>query len=41
MKAHSERENVMSYEEKGTWVYLVVAIVGSTVYLSLVLPRVS
>ena len=23
----------MSYEEKGTWVYLVVAIVGSTVYL--------
>ena len=39
MKAHSERENVMSYEEKGTWVYLVVAIVGSTVYLSLVLPE--
>ena len=30
----------MSYEEKGTWVYLVVAIVGSTVYLSLVLPAV-
>ena len=38
MKPHSERETVMSYEEKGTWVYLVVAIVGSTVYLSLVLP---
>ena len=29
----------MSYEEKGTWVYLVVAVVGSTVYLSLVLPQ--
>jgi ABC-type enterochelin transport system permease subunit len=35
----TERETVMSYEEKGTWVYLVVAIVGSTVYLSLVLPE--
>ena len=41
MKPHSEREKVMSYEEKGTWVYLVVAIVGSTVYLSLVLPSSS
>ena len=40
MTPHSERETVMSYEEKGTWVYLVVAIVGSTVYLSLVLPSV-
>jgi len=29
----------MSYEEKGTWVYLVIAIVGYTVYLSLVLPQ--
>ena len=29
----------MSYEEKGTWVYLVVAVVGSAVYLSLVLPQ--
>lgn len=29
----------MSYEEKGTWVYLVVAVVGYTVYLSLVLPQ--
>ena len=29
----------MSYEEKGTWVYLVVAVVGSTVYLSFVLPQ--
>ena len=38
MRPHSERETVMSYEEKGTWVYLVVAIVGSTVYLWLVLP---
>jgi hypothetical protein len=38
MTPHSERETVMSYEEKGTWVYLVVAIVGSTVYLLLVLP---
>lgn len=31
----------MSYEEKGTWVYLVVAVVGYTVYLSLVLPQVA
>ena len=31
----------MSYEEKGTWVYLVIAIVGYTVYLSLVLPQVA
>ena len=30
----------MSYEEKGTWIYLVVAVVGYTVYLSLVLPQV-
>lgn len=30
----------MSYEEKGTWVYLVVAVVGYTVYLTLVLPQV-
>jgi hypothetical protein len=30
----------MSYEEKGTWVYLVIAVVGYTVYLSLVLPQV-
>lgn len=29
----------MSYEEKGTWVYLVIAVVGYTVYLSLVLPQ--
>lgn len=29
----------MSYEEKGTWVYLVVAVTGYTVYLSLVLPE--
>ncbi|MFD4422642.1 hypothetical protein ACFWN7_14235 [Agromyces sp. NPDC058484] len=29
----------MSYEEKGTWVYLVVAVTGSAVYLSLVLPQ--
>ena len=29
----------MSYEEKGTWLYLVVAVVGYTVYLSLVLPQ--
>lgn len=31
----------MSYEEKGTWVYLVVAVVGYAVYLSLVLPQVA
>ena len=30
----------MSYEEKGTWVYLVIAVVGYTVYLTLVLPQV-
>jgi hypothetical protein len=29
----------MSYEEKGTWVYLVIAVTGYTVYLSLVLPE--
>ena len=29
----------MSYEEKGTWVYLVIAVVGYTVYLSLLLPQ--
>jgi len=29
----------MSYEEKGTWIYLVVAVVGYTVYLSLLLPQ--
>src|SRR4029453_5334261 len=39
MNRRSERETVMSYEEKGTWVYLVVAIVGSSVYLFLVLPE--
>ena len=31
----------MSYEEKGTWVYLVIAVVGYTVYLSLVLPQLA
>ena len=30
----------MSYEEKGTWLYLVIAVVGYIVYLSLVLPEV-
>ena len=30
----------MSYEEKGTWVYLVIAITGYAVYLGLVLPEV-
>lgn len=29
----------MSYEEKGTWVYLVIAVVGYAVYLALVLPQ--
>ena len=29
----------MSYEEKGTWVYLVVSVTGYAVYLSLVLPQ--
>ncbi|AWB96773.1 hypothetical protein DCE93_03545 [Agromyces badenianii] len=29
----------MSYEEKGTWVYLVVAVAGYGVYLFLVLPQ--
>ena len=31
----------MSYEEKGTWVYLAVSIVGYGVYLSLVLPQLA
>ena len=29
----------MSYEEKGTWIYLLVAITGYVVYLVLVLPE--
>ncbi|MWB98993.1 hypothetical protein [Agromyces seonyuensis] len=29
----------MSYEEKGTWVFLVVAVAGYAVYLALVLPQ--
>jgi hypothetical protein len=29
----------MSYEEKGTWVYLVISVIGYTVYLFLVLPQ--
>ncbi|MBT2498767.1 hypothetical protein J7E25_06630 [Agromyces sp. ISL-38] len=29
----------MSYEEKGTWVFLVVSVAGYGVYLGLVLPR--
>ncbi|MFF2387506.1 hypothetical protein [Agromyces sp. NPDC058104] len=29
----------MSYEEKGTWQYLVIAVVGYAVYLSLVVPQ--
>ncbi|HEY6801515.1 MAG TPA: hypothetical protein VI121_12780 [Agromyces sp.] len=28
----------MSYEEKGTWVYLVISVIGYAVYLLLVLP---
>ena len=31
----------MSYEEKGAWQYLLIAIVGYAVYLSLVLPRLA
>jgi hypothetical protein len=31
----------MSYEEKGTWSFLVVAIVGYAVYLWLVLPQLA
>lgn len=31
----------MSYEEKGTWVYLAVSIAGYGVYLSLVLPQLA
>ena len=30
----------MSYEEKGTWVYLVVSVTGYVVYLFLVLPQI-
>jgi hypothetical protein len=29
----------MSYEEKGTWVYLVVSAIGYAVYVFLVLPQ--
>lgn len=29
----------MSYEEKGTWVFLTIAVVGYAVYLFLVLPQ--
>ena len=31
----------MGYEEKGTWLYLVVAVVGFGVYLALLLPRIA
>ncbi|HEU4756372.1 MAG TPA: hypothetical protein VFS72_06905 [Agromyces sp.] len=31
----------MSYEEKGTWVYLAVSVAGSGVYLSLLLPQLA
>jgi hypothetical protein len=31
----------MGYEEKGTWLYLVVAVVGFGVYLALLLPRLA
>lgn len=31
----------MSYEEKGTWLYLVVSLAGYSVYLALVLPRLA
>ncbi|HEU4464890.1 MAG TPA: hypothetical protein VFR98_00065 [Agromyces sp.] len=31
----------MSYEEKGTWVYLAVSVAGYGVYLSLLLPQLA
>ena len=31
----------MSYEEKGVWVFLVIAVAGYGVYLGLVLPRLA
>ncbi|GAA1820792.1 hypothetical protein [Agromyces neolithicus] len=31
----------MSYEEKGTWLYLVIAIAGVTVYSAFVFPAVA
>lgn len=31
----------MSYEEKGTWVFLTIAVTGYAVYLFLVLPQFS
>jgi hypothetical protein len=31
----------MSYEEKGTWQYLLISIAGYVVYLALVLPRLA
>lgn len=31
----------MSYEEKGTWQYLLISLAGYVVYLALVLPRLA
>ncbi len=39
MTRESKRERATSYEEKGTWNYLVVAVAGYSVYLSQILPE--
>ena len=39
MTRESRRERTTSYEEKGTWIYLAVAIAGYSFYLSRVLPE--
>ena len=39
MTREAKRERATSYEEKGTWIYLAVAVAGYSFYLSLVLPE--
>ena len=39
MTREAKRERTTSYEEKGTWIYLAVAIAGYSFYLSRVLPE--
>ena len=39
MTRETKRERTTSYEEKGTWIYLAVAIAGYSFYLSRILPE--
>ena len=39
MTREAKRERTTSYEEKGTWIYLAVAIAGYSFYLSRILPE--